>query len=82
MTPRPRLACLVPFCRRTRHNREGFSEWICGKHWPLVPKRWRRYLTAAKRAWRRSPSEANAARCDRLWRRCRDEAIAAGGMAP
>ncbi|GLK85698.1 hypothetical protein [Ancylobacter defluvii] len=37
-----RLACCVPFCRRTRGVRKGEtglpSEWICGPHWAGVPR--------------------------------------------
>lgn len=34
-----RISCCVPFCKRTRHNRDNTSEWICGEHWRLVPMR-------------------------------------------
>lgn len=34
-----RISCCVPFCNRTRHNRDNTSEWICGDHWRLVPSR-------------------------------------------
>lgn len=40
-----RLSCCVPFCRRTRRMEDGMkpeTEWICGKHWPLVSKTLRR----------------------------------------
>lgn len=33
-----RITCIVPFCLRTYHNREGHSEWICQKHWRLVSR--------------------------------------------
>lgn len=32
-----RINCCVPFCRRTRHNRDNTSEWICSEHWKAVP---------------------------------------------
>lgn len=38
----PRLRCCVPFCGRTFRNDEGCAEVICGKHWRLAPKAWRR----------------------------------------
>jgi len=45
-----RLPCCVPFCRRT--TKAGrFSEWICGKHWPLVPPELRRLKRGTERAY-------------------------------
>lgn len=32
-----RINCCVPFCKRTRHNRDNTSEWICAVHWPTCP---------------------------------------------
>ena len=37
MTTLGRLACVVPFCRRTT-ARADFDEWICGDHWRLIDK--------------------------------------------
>ena len=64
-----RIACAVPFCRRTYRNKEGFSEWICAAHWRAVPKRLRRLYSSAKR--RRKPMAV------RLWlyARCKAAAI-------
>lgn len=69
-----RLRCSVPFCGRT--TGEPFTEWVCGNHWRLVPKRLRRLYALAKR--RRKPSHV----LDWLWQRCKVSAIeAAGGIA-
>jgi hypothetical protein len=48
-----RLACSVPHCHRTRHNREGFSEWICATHWQMVSKHYRRRYSRFRRAYKR-----------------------------
>lgn len=42
-----RIACCVPFCRRT--TGKPFKEWICARHWSVVPRSLRAELTAAKR---------------------------------
>lgn len=47
-----RLSCCVPFCKRTRHNREGYSEWICGDHWRNVSKTLRRRKAKVYRLYR------------------------------
>lgn len=58
-----RISCCVPYCRRTARNDKGYGEWICGKHWPLVPrsmKRRRRELDRRvekiKRMWDGDPA--------------------------
>lgn len=74
-----RLSCCVPFCRRTRHNHEGFSEWICGDHWRLVPPLLRKRKAKMFRLYRRrygnnsfwaypggSPNRLGAVKLDRL----------------
>lgn len=33
-----RITCCIPYCKRTLRNDKGYKEWICGKHWPLVPR--------------------------------------------
>jgi hypothetical protein len=78
-----RLACLVPFCRRT-HKPEAYSEWICGEHWRLVSKATRRRLFLARRRAVRLMGErgrAWAAFADRLWDRCKAEACERAVMA-
>ena len=58
-----RLQCAIPGCKRTRHNREGFSGWICAQHWAMAPKNLRRARTLAKRRRKYDLS-------DRIWCRC------------
>ncbi|HEX2255626.1 MAG TPA: hypothetical protein VHG92_02805 [Afifellaceae bacterium] len=92
-----RLACLVPFCRRT--TRAGkFEEWICQRHWSATDRRLRRayfrrgrlfkrHVAAADRSGGRLLAHASAA--DRhlqrgwaLWERLKRQAIErAGGLA-
>lgn len=46
-----RIACCVPFCRRTiARSRlpDEHNEWICGKHWPLVSRRLKAEYRLAK----------------------------------
>lgn len=62
-----RITCLVPGCRRT--HAPDFKEWICAKHWPLVPRDIRRAYARAKR--RRKSQNA----LWRLWNRCKTAAI-------
>lgn len=33
-----RIACCVPFCRRTRKNDGDGGDWICSIHWRGVPR--------------------------------------------
>lgn len=54
-----RIACVVPFCRRTRHNRDGVSEWICGDHWMAVSKTLRRRKARLSRAYTRRFGDAH-----------------------
>ncbi|KAB2669087.1 hypothetical protein F9L08_03345 [Brucella tritici] len=48
-----RINCCVPFCTRTRHNRDNTSEWICGTHWRLVPQHLKRRKFKLFRRYRR-----------------------------
>lgn len=83
-----RVPCLVPFCRRTADSLKVAPdlEWICGKHWRLVP-------AATKRAYRKIRRLTNRAFTEgrltvammnlegRRWDRCRVAAIeAAAGI--
>lgn len=62
-----RLLCVVPFCRRSHENTEGFDEWICGKHWPLIPKARRRVYGRLVRQWRRWHRQSDGLRAGRVW---------------
>ena len=54
MTTNPRVPCLVLGCRCTRRPfADGWSEWICGKHWREVPRAMRRELSSIVRIYRR-----------------------------
>jgi hypothetical protein len=70
-----RIQCLVPGCRCTAARRrfvDGIRpemEWICQKHWVLVPRDLRQNKTRAAR--RKKPLAANY-----WWRKCREAAIA------
>lgn len=83
-----RIGCCVPFCRSTRGDRNGDPlvrgmEWVCSKHWRMVPRRDRARLSRAYRWYSRrfgenaswtypagSPNRISAVRYGRHWRRC------------
>lgn len=84
-----RLSCCVPFCRRTRGLRKGEtslpSEWVCGMHWRMVPKKHRARLSQAYRWYRRrfgdngywtyppgSALRISAIRYSKHWQNCWD----------
>ena len=69
-----RIACCVPFCRRTTLNKHGWSEWICGDHWRLIPKPLRRVQGRINRRARRGLAVAGE-RGDRIWNRLKRAAI-------
>lgn len=77
-----RLACCVPFCRRTT-DRPEFSEWICGDHWRAIDKRRRQVYGRYVRQWRRfGPTAGMHVAAGRIWERLKREAIeAAMGIA-
>jgi hypothetical protein len=71
----------VPFCRRT--TRERYHEWICGRHWPTVDRRFRRRLSrlrriairARDRLHDRATFDRALALFDVTWERCKRQAI-------
>jgi hypothetical protein len=70
-----RLACCVPFCRRST-GRTEFSEWLCGDHWRLIDKSKRRVYGRYMRQWRRyGPTERVHVAAGRIWNRLKREAI-------
>lgn len=73
-----RLRCAVPFCRRTVARDKlpsGHDEWICAKHWPLVPHDMKRRKRLAERIARRKNSPAAWVLAGRIWERCKAAAI-------
>lgn len=60
MTQPGRIACLVPFCRRTRRADSSFSEWICAKHWAAVKKETKKRRRLAERAAARACARLDA----------------------
>jgi hypothetical protein len=71
-----RIACCVPFCRRTfKHN--GEHEVICSRHAQLADKRYRRLLSRIHRRIKRGTiSDAIAEPlCRQLWDKIKDQAI-------
>lgn len=79
-----RIACLVPFCRRTRGDRRGdpvvpSMEWICGDHWRAVPKRLKRRRQMLGRMARRTADQIKLNRIwradDAAWAQCKRAAI-------
>lgn len=67
MTTRGRLACVVPFCRRTTAH-ANFHEWICGDHWRLIDKVRRQVYGHHLRRWRRYGAAAYGPAAARIWR--------------
>lgn len=79
-----RIACIVPFCPRTRGDRKGDPltpnmEWLCQVHWPLVPKRLKRRRSKLRRLARRTSDTTRLARIKRAdiaaWKACKAAAI-------
>jgi hypothetical protein len=68
-----RTRCCVPFCTHTTAHE--FGEWICGEHWRLTSRTWRRRLFKARRKrWHDL--------ADRMWLRLKRQAIErAAGIA-
>lgn len=70
-----RLPCCIPACRSIGTTKP-YTEWICSRHWGLIPKQQKR---AYRRAWNRAnglewrDAGANAA-VARLWKWCKKHA--------
>ncbi|RWE75441.1 MAG: hypothetical protein EOS63_23860 [Mesorhizobium sp.] len=83
-----RVACCVPFCRRTiahaklqaAHGLDGIeaNEWICGNHWRNVSTLVRRLYSIRKRHYRELLSAERPAyvrHVNHIWSVCRKQAI-------
>lgn len=51
-----RVLCCIPHCRRTIATERvaPHTQWLCGSHWPLVPKKLRGFKLKADRTYERS----------------------------
>jgi hypothetical protein len=71
-----RMRCEVIGCNRTRKRDAPYSEWLCPKHWPLVPKYMKRVLFRVHRRARRYGYNRVIVEAERrVWRRCVRAAI-------
>lgn len=62
-----RTRCCIQPCNRT--TKEKHQEWICQKHWQLIPRRKRAAYSRTKRRMNRKPTEENYAAMSRIWER-------------
>jgi len=73
------LHCAVPFCNHTTKADRKMGvwvEWVCGKHWRMVPRQMRRILTRLRKMQARSRDQFELQRRQqRIWRRCRRAAV-------
>lgn len=77
MAESKRIACCVPFCRRTASADRfpGADEWICEKHWPLVPRKVKLLKRRVEARMRRKPTVRNHEACMRVWDMCKRYAM-------
>lgn len=69
----PRVGCLVPGCgrgtTRIQPNEDGEQgEYVCGRHWPMVPKSLKRRLARARKAALAAGRRQDRDAWDRWWR--------------
>lgn len=78
MSNEDRLSCCVPFCRRTIARSRlpaGAAEWICGKHWPAVPRHLKRRKRQIERIAKRTGRPTACRLAGLIWQRCKAVAI-------
>jgi len=80
-----RIACVVPFCRRTAARSEfgeGCTEIICGKHGRAASRVLRLRYRKLFRCWKRGNHDIRLMKIlDRLWERYKASAVeAAAGI--
>lgn len=69
-----RMRCAVPFCAHTRGRRKGEQpikpgeEWVCGEHWRLTSRDWRRRMGLFRRRQRWDLVH-------QMWQRLKEQAI-------
>lgn len=70
-----RITCCVPFCRRTYHNREGYSEWICVDHWRLTAKIDRKIYSRRRKLACQELTEHRIQKANTMWNVLKKQAI-------
>jgi len=70
-----RIACCIPFCRRTARNDKGWAEWMCCNHWRLVSKKIKRLRAADRRKKRLNRYNHGRDLDDWLWREAKRQAV-------
>lgn len=84
-----RIPCCVPFCNCSKvgppeiveyhHHTVWYemelSQWVCSKHWRMVPPKMRSMFNEAKRRFRKRKHSFALKVTMRMWTRCRDAAI-------
>jgi hypothetical protein len=74
-----RLACCIPFCRRTFKNDKAGTPWpegaqvMCGKHWRMVSRDRRRRYSRLHRLWKNKKGAVQGEIADRIVRLLNDE---------
>jgi hypothetical protein len=80
-----RINCCVPHCKRSRKHVavpvvvedrvvDFGEEWICQKHWVVVPPLLRREHATAKRTVKRVGTFASDLASYQIWQRCKEVA--------
>lgn len=70
-----RIACCVPFCRRTHRNDENYAEWLCAIHFGLTDAMARKVY---KRIQKRDRQGIELVRRNRIWQRLKRQAFERG----
>jgi len=79
VTAPDRIACCVPFCKRTaaRDGRPETTEIICGRHWRKARASRRKAYLRLYRRWKMGQAtERDHKALDHLWSVIKSEAIA------
>lgn len=75
-----RIACCIPFCKRTKKDNGAFDEWICGSHWRAVRAGRRRVYARLKRLARHAGNGDYRKACRACWNTLKREAIERAGL--
>jgi hypothetical protein len=68
--PQPYTKCLIAHCGRTSGKNIVCHQFICGKHWRLIPKRQRAFRAMLVRKLKRGRNDRTELQEWRAWKRC------------